>query len=563
MLQRLLGTILGLILAVASLNSAALANKRVAMVIGNSGYDSVADLPNPVNDAADVTAALQRLGFVVTTAFDMTSQQMRNALRDFGHKANGADMAVVFFAGHGLEISKQNYLIPVDAKLRTDLDVYYEAIPLDLVMASVSGSKGLRLVLLDACRNNPFATTMKSTSPGRAVGRGFSRIEPTRGTLVGYSAKEGTVADDGIGRNSPYTKALLDHLEQPGLDVQFLFRKVRDKVIEATNGRQEPFTYGSLPGKRIYLKAPEAKPEVVQPKVDDTTVDVAYWNSIKDSNDPAVIRSYIEKFPKGQFTFLARTLLGRVEAQSTGKEAKRKAEAEALARRETELADWQAVRTSTEPAAFQAYLIKYPNGTFADLASAKLEAAKRQQMVALQPQAQTELEAGQSNEPKPIDALNQKDLKRKIQLQLARLGCNPGRPDGVWGRNSRRALQDFARHSNTRLGSLDPTQQLHDELTNRKSRICPLSCGPRQVAKGGSCVLKSCNTGEILTPRGKCVTKVKQHAPRKITTNSNPGKPKSVPSKKTREKPRSKSKKAKDNAWGGCTTRTGTGDCLW
>ena len=214
MLHRAFAAIVGLLLTIASVTSAAMADKRVAMVIGNSDYRSVANLPNPVNDAADVTTVLKRLGFAVTTAFDMTSQEMRDALRDFGHDANGADMALVYFAGHGLEISKQNYLIPVDAKLRTDLDVYYEAVPLDLVMAAVSGSKGLRLVLLDACRNNPFAATMKSTSPSRSIGRGLSRIEPGRGTLVSYAAKEGTTADDGQGRNSPYTKALLAHLEQ-------------------------------------------------------------------------------------------------------------------------------------------------------------------------------------------------------------------------------------------------------------------------------------------------------------------------------------------------------------
>lgn len=178
-------------------SSDAAASKRVALVIGNSSYETVPTLPNPANDARDVALALERLQFSVTLALDLPSAGLRAALRDFGHTANGADTAVVFFAGHGMEIAKQNFLIPVDAKLRTDLDVYYEGVPLDLVTAAVGGAKGLRLVLLDACRNNPFSASMQSTSAKRSIGRGLSRIEPPSGLLVSYAAKEGTTADDG------------------------------------------------------------------------------------------------------------------------------------------------------------------------------------------------------------------------------------------------------------------------------------------------------------------------------------------------------------------------------
>ena len=163
-------------------------------------------------------------------------------------------MAMVYFAGHGVEIEKQNYLIPVDAKLESDSDVLFDTIPLDLISEAVSGATTLRMVLLDACRNNPFLGRIKST--GRAIGQGLSPFEPTGGTLVAYAAKGGTTALDGTGRNSPFMKGLLEHIEQPGLDIALMFRKVRDTVLAETGNRQEPFIYGSLPGREIYLVPP-------------------------------------------------------------------------------------------------------------------------------------------------------------------------------------------------------------------------------------------------------------------------------------------------------------------
>src|SRR5690606_21687909 len=151
-------------------------------------------------------------------------------------------------------IEKQNYLIPVDARLEVDSDILFDTIPLDLVTETVSGAKTLRLVLLDACRNNPFVNTIRST--GRSIGRGLSPVEPMGGTVVAYAAKGGTVALDGTGRNSPFMKGLLAHIEEPGLDVSLLFRKVRDAVLADTNQQQEPFTYGSLPGTELFLVPP-------------------------------------------------------------------------------------------------------------------------------------------------------------------------------------------------------------------------------------------------------------------------------------------------------------------
>ena len=241
---------------VAAHAAVAFAGQRVALIIGNSEYSHTGRLPNPVNDAADIAASFERLGFEVRLERDLSFSAMRRALGAFSRQAVGAEMAVIFFAGHGMEVNKQNYLIPTDAELSTDLSISYEAIPLELVTEAVSTAKGLKLVMLDACRNNPFAAQMEMTSATRSIGRGLARVEPVAGTLVSFAAKEGTVASDGRGRNSPYTKALLAHLEQPGLEINFLFRRVRDAVMDRTSNQQQPFTYGSLPGSEIYLVDP-------------------------------------------------------------------------------------------------------------------------------------------------------------------------------------------------------------------------------------------------------------------------------------------------------------------
>ncbi len=303
--------------------------RRVALVIGNSAYQHVTKLPNPRNDAADLGHTLQQVGFQVELQNDLTFDALRRSLRDFSDRAAGADMALVFFAGHGIEVDKHNYLIPVDAQLKTDRDVRFEAVPLDFVLSAVEGAKGLRLVLLDACRNNPFAASMKLTSATRSIGRGLSRVEPAAGTLVSFAAKEGTTADDGEGRNSPYTAALISNLTQPGLEINFLFRKVRDHVFHSTGGRQEPFTYGSLSSKRIYLKPPQESVDkgtdtpAKDPRPTPATtksLDREVWETIKDSSSAAVLQAFIDKFPDSVYAALAEAKLKEVRTAGLPKD---------------------------------------------------------------------------------------------------------------------------------------------------------------------------------------------------------------------------------------------------
>jgi hypothetical protein len=235
-------------------SGAALADKRVALVIGNSEYRNVAKLPNPANDAAAVAGLFKAAGFEVDLRLDLDSNNMRRALREFSHTARDADVVVVFYAGHGIEMNGSNYLIPTDAKLEQDFDVEDETVSLDRVLATAEPAKRLRLVILDACRDNPFMRTMKRSVASRSIGRGLARIEPTTtDTLVAFAAKAGSTAVDGAGANSPFTTALLKHVTTPGLDVRLALGRVHDDVLESTRRQQEPTIYGSLGGADMSL----------------------------------------------------------------------------------------------------------------------------------------------------------------------------------------------------------------------------------------------------------------------------------------------------------------------
>jgi uncharacterized caspase-like protein len=219
-------------------------------VIGNAAY-KVGPLQNPGNDAAAVAEALTRLGFdKVVLKRDLAYDGFRAALRDLARDAAGADLALVYYAGHATERDGRNFLIPVDARLETATDLGIETIPLHTVLEHVEAARKLKLVILDSCRNNVFPLAGR----GRSITRGLTRIEPGPDTLVVYAAREGTVAADGVGRHSPFTAALLKHIATPGLEILYLFREVRDDVLAATARQQEPYVYGTLGRERIFLR---------------------------------------------------------------------------------------------------------------------------------------------------------------------------------------------------------------------------------------------------------------------------------------------------------------------
>jgi hypothetical protein len=293
------------------------AGERVALVIGAANYSHVPSLANPANDAADVSAALERLGVASKLVIDPTYDDLRKALMDFTRRARDADVALVFYAGHGIALDGTNWLVPVDAELKSDVDVPGEAISLKTMMEAVANASVLGLVILDACRNNPFAATMRgSDGRTRSVPRGLARVEPSKNILVAYASAAGTTADDGSGRNSPFSAALVKHLQTPGIEIDALFRRVRDDVMTTTNHRQQPYTLGSLPRTAIYLQAPIEQPKPAPVAVSHPTPDQLVWDTIKESHDPAVIEEFLRKFPA---TTLRSAVLAKLEQIRTAK----------------------------------------------------------------------------------------------------------------------------------------------------------------------------------------------------------------------------------------------------
>ncbi len=230
------------------------ADEKVALVIGNAAYQNVSRLPNTSNDAGDMADKLRRLGFNVVHHRDLGKASFEAALLRFRRAASAARVAMIFYAGHGIGVDHQTWLIPVDAELRHVVDIEFESIELDLLLHSVAEARDLRLVVLDSCRNNPFLSTMVVPKQSRSISRGLAKIEPKQGdTLIWYAAKDGSVAEDGDGRNSPFTTALLTHIDRPGVEIDYLFRVVRDSVLRDTKNKQEPFQYGSRGLKNFYF----------------------------------------------------------------------------------------------------------------------------------------------------------------------------------------------------------------------------------------------------------------------------------------------------------------------
>ena len=262
--------------------TAASAERRVALVIGNSGYKNAPQLRNTINDSTAIGNLFKSVGFeVVISRTDLGVVDFKRAVRDFLVTAETADIAVVYYAGHGVEIGGTNYLVPIDAKLGRDYDVEDEAIALDRIIWALEPVRRLRLIFLDACRNNPFPMKIRSAGVRSTMQGGLGKLEDVSAdTLVAYAAKAGNVSYDGDGANSPYATALLKHLGEPGVDIRIALGRVRDDVLAMTGGRQEPFIYGSLGGSTMALvpaltppptpkqvEPPPAPPQIARPAV--------------------------------------------------------------------------------------------------------------------------------------------------------------------------------------------------------------------------------------------------------------------------------------------------------
>jgi uncharacterized caspase-like protein len=296
--------------------SAALADRRIALVIGNGKYENAGVLANPINDANAIADLLTKAGFDhVDRRLNLGVVEFKRAVREFVDRAASADVAVVYYSGHGLEFGGVNYLIPVDAKLTSVLDLDDEAVSLDRVLVAAGHVKKLSLIILDACRENPFHPATDDARVTRGVSMGLAGVDQTvADTLIAFAAKAGSVSYDGDGPNSPFTTALLKHITQPGLDIRLALGKVRDDVLRATNHHQEPFVYGSLGGENVALvPAPtEAPSAAAAPPAAADTGEAADYRTAERAGSLEGWRAFLAVHPDGPFARLARVEMDKL-----------------------------------------------------------------------------------------------------------------------------------------------------------------------------------------------------------------------------------------------------------
>ena len=310
------------VVALLASGNAALADKRVAFVVGNGAYKNVPQLPNPVVDAKSMSKVLRSVGFDVVEGVNLTRDKMTEKLLDFGKKAEGADVAVFFYAGHGIAVNGTNYLLPVDADLRSEMDVKLgAAINVDVTLEQTMADAKVKLVFLDACRDNPFAAKIRSAKATRSVSvqSGLAEMKSGEGTLIAFATGPGQTALDGEnGTNSPFTRALVANITQPGVEIQQAMTKVRAQVNEETNKNQLPWGHTNLIGS-VYLNplgVPSEKAEAPStPPGPASDVELEFWRSVKDSNKPEELNAYLTSYPNGTFKSLA---LARIASLQNG-----------------------------------------------------------------------------------------------------------------------------------------------------------------------------------------------------------------------------------------------------
>ena len=508
----------------------AFAEKRVALVLGNSAYQNVARLANPVNDGAMIAATLKNAGFdVVEERHDLPAAETRRTLRDFADRARDADIAVVYYAGHGIEVDGTNYLIPVDAKLERDTDVYDEAFSLDRVLLAIEPAKQLRLVILDACRDNPFAKNMKRTVASRAIGQGLAKVEPTSpNMLIAYSAKAGSTALDGDAKNSPFTMALAKHLTTPGLDVRRAFGFVRDEVLKTTSYRQEPFVYGSLGGDDVPLVPVKAAASPANPQADIRRD----YELAQQVGNKAALNAFLAQYPDGFYAELARSQLAKLAAE----------EARVAATEKARLAEQERARLAAEGAQKGQQAKADADAKAAEQARIAAEKVKQvaQEQVAAAEQKRTAIEtsaAGKAPEHKAsenkvvadnkaadqvaagpaaaektpstnVAALSDgsapADIAKSVQIELRRVGCLTAAADGEWNSASQRSLALFNRHAGTRLNVKLASTDALDAIKLKPSRVCPLVCEHGFKPDGDRCSRIVCAEGSILNDDNEC-----------------------------------------------------------
>ncbi len=415
---------------------------RIALVIGEGGYQTAPTLANPPNDARDIAQSLHSLGFDVTLQVDLDQAQMTQAIADFGKRAEHADIALFYYGGHGLQLFEHNYLVPVDAVLRSPADIGKHTVALDSVIDAMAKSAGRRLVFLDACRENPLKREDAEAAAGLA------RVGKAADFMIAFSTQPDAVAFDGAGRNSPFAQALLAHLTSAGVDLSNTMIAVTHDVNVATGGEQTPWENFSLT-KQVYLAGEGAA---------DASPEAALWRLAAPARDGDLLQVYLQRYPGGPHAGDVRSLL-KTAAKPSAKPRDRTAEEEI----------WRLALSSREPALVELYRTRFPDGAYAHDAD---ELAERLAEVARFGEGPRHIVRSAGDPPERCDGQRPRSRSRDAGRQ-----CGDGDRRlraGVEGRSRDGALSGVARAREIRL----PPFRRGDQTLPRRG------CGRRRARPG-------------------------------------------------------------------------------
>jgi caspase domain-containing protein len=459
-LMRWLGAIFVCLLMLPLLISGANAEKRVALVIGNGAYKNAPKLPNPPNDASDVAASLARLGFDVIVETNLDQIGMQDAAIRFAREARTADVALFYYSGHAVQYNGVNYLAPVDAILSDESDLR-RMTRVNEIVSDLEQAKSLRIMVLDSCRDNPLAEQLRrsiGTTRSIQLGRGLARIDTPMGMIMAYATQAGHTAEDGVGSNSPYTAALLKHIEEQN-EIGTIFREISEDVYEATKQSQLPELSLSIIG-RFYLRG----------------MAVAPTSAATASPDPPLAIK-------------------------------------------TTSADFEDAVEVDTVASWDAFLKKHPEGFYADMArdrKANIEKSKRldsatKEIASLPPPVEN---SGQS-QPVP-------DLARALQIELRRVGCDTSAVEGGWTGRAQEAMERFNGHTGMRLDTKAASADALEVVKSKTRRVCPLDCNHGYRPEGEMCVKIVCDPGSHLSSKNECERDLRENKRRVVLPRTAP-----------------------------------------
>ena len=492
--MKLLLCVLCLLFSIA-LADQAHADRKVALVIGNSAYQYTSKLANPKNDATDVAAALKKHGFQVIDGFDLTKTDFEHKVRAFSTELRGAEAGLFFYAGHGLQVAGQNYLVPIDAKAETADALDWEMLRLDLIHRTMERAANTNIIFLDACRDNPLTRNLARAMGTRSaeIGRGLAAVESGVGTLISFSTQPGNVALDGRGRNSPFAAALVRQLSKTKDDLSAVLIAVRNDVMKETQRKQVPWEHSALTG-RFYF-SPLAPVAPAAPQMGEAG---QAWALVKESANPAVLDAYAKQFENTFYAALARDKAAQLRNAQEAREADGARRAEEIRKAENARKALEAQKAAEARKADElrrAEEIQKAENARKALEAQRAEEARKadetRKAAETAKVASLTVEAAQPPLSGPAVTDNTA-LARALQKELVRVGCHPGEVDGNWGSKAKRALAEFARLAKTASLSTDePSEQALKAVTDQKGRICPLICGANEVEMKGKCVAKA------------------------------------------------------------------------